>query len=404
MKKGSDRQTGDEYQIVVARNFEEIEAIRPIWEQMQRDELHPAPNADIDNYLSVVGSIKDSVQPYVMIISRNNEPKAMVIGRIGRQVIPCNVGYTSIINISLRCLTVVYRGILGCPDTETCSVLIKELMRMLGRGQANVVFFNHLPIDSEIYNLARSTTSLFCRDHFPAQRLHWKCSLPDSYEEFLRSLSKNTRHNIRRYQNRLVSKYGDRLKVKCFTEDSQIDQLFKDTVEVAEKTYQHSLGSTFVDDAGTRNRVKLFIDRKSLASYVLYIDDKPCAFWNGARYGKTFFTWTTGYDPSFQNDRLGLILLVRLIEALCKDQNVDVIDFGFGDAQYKQNLCDISWAEATTYIFAPRLYPTVVNALRNSTMAVALALKFILNKFSAVGWIKRKWRGLLRPKSSAGRI
>jgi hypothetical protein len=404
MKKESDKQFSDEWKIIVARNVEEIEAIRSIWEQMQRDELNPAPNADINNYLSVVDSMKDSVEPYVMIIHRNDEPKAMVIGRIGRQVIPCNVGYTSILNISLRCLTVVYRGILGRPNTETCSVLIEELMRMLGRGQADVVLFSHLPIDSEIYNLARSATSLFCRDHFPARLLHWKTSLPGSYEEFLRSLSKNTRHNVRRYQNRLVSKYGDRLSVKCFTEDSQIDQLFKDTVEVAEKTYQHGLGSTFVDDAGTRNRVKLFVDRKLLAAYVLYIDDKPCAFWNGARYGKTFFTWTTGYDPSFQNDRLGLILLVRFIEALCKDQNVDVIDFGFGDAQYKQNFCNISWAEATTYIFAPRLYPTVVNALRNFTMAVGLGLKYILNKFSAVGWIKRRWRNLLRPKSSAGRV
>ena len=404
MRKESDMQFSNEWETIVARSIEEIEAIRPIWEQMQRDELHPALNADIDNYLSVVGSIKDLVQPYVMIISRNNEPKAMVIGRLEKQVIPCNVGYTSIINITLRCLTVVYRGILGRPNTETCSVLIKELMQVLGRGQADVLLFNHLPIDTEIHNLINSATSLFCRDHFPARHLHWKSSLPGSYEEFLHSLSKNTRHNIRRYQNRLVRKYGDRLKVKCFTEDSQIDQLFKDTVEVAEKTYQHGLGSTFVDDASTRNRVKLFVDRKSLAAYVLYIDDKPCAFWNGARYGKTFFTWTTGYDPSFHNDRLGLVLLIRLFEALCKDQNVDQIDFGFGDAQYKQNLCNISWTEATIYIFAPRLHPIVVNALRNSTTAVGLALKYILNKFSAVGWIKRRWRNLLQSKNPALRV
>ena len=49
------------------------------------------------------------------------------------------------------------------------------------------------------------------------------------------------------------------------------------------------------------------------------IDDKPCAFWNGTRYGKTFFTWTTGYDPAFNDDRLGLFLLVKLVEALCVD-------------------------------------------------------------------------------------
>ena len=51
--------------IVTATNFEEIEAIRPVWEQMQRDEPHPVPNADIDRYLSVVKTSGDDVRPYV---------------------------------------------------------------------------------------------------------------------------------------------------------------------------------------------------------------------------------------------------------------------------------------------------------------------------------------------------
>jgi hypothetical protein len=46
------------------------------------------------------------------------------------------------------------------------------------------------------------------------------------------------------------------------------------------------------------------------------------------------------------------------------------------------------------------LYPIFVNALRSSTMAVDTFLKYVVNKFGAVGWIKRKWRGLLRPKST----
>ena len=33
-------------EIITATNFDEIEAIRPIWEQMQREEPNPIPNAD----------------------------------------------------------------------------------------------------------------------------------------------------------------------------------------------------------------------------------------------------------------------------------------------------------------------------------------------------------------------
>ena len=40
--------------IKVARNLEEVESIRPIWEEMQRKEYHPVVNADIDRYLPVI--------------------------------------------------------------------------------------------------------------------------------------------------------------------------------------------------------------------------------------------------------------------------------------------------------------------------------------------------------------
>ncbi|GAF75893.1 unnamed protein product, partial [marine sediment metagenome] len=55
--------------------------------------------------------------------------------------------------------------------------------------------------------------------------------------------------------------------------------------------------------------------------------------------------------------------MAKMFEALCLEKNVDAIDFGFGDAQYKESFSDVSWMEASVYIFAPRLYPLVVNAL-----------------------------------------
>jgi hypothetical protein len=386
-------------EIIIVKSFEEIETIRQIWEQMQHNESKPALNADIDHYLSVVESLEKQVQPYVMVLYHNSDPKAMIIGRIEKQQITCRMGYTTIFKPSLRCLSVVYGGILGESSEHISSRLVRELLDTLRRGSADVVFLNHLDIKSCIYRLSRTMPCFLCRDYFPVKHLHWKSSVSGSYEEFLRRLSKNTRHNIRRYQSRLVSKYGDRLRVKCFTEDSQIDQLFKDTMEVAEKTYQYGLGSTFVEDTCTRNLVKLFIDRKLLAAYVLYIDDKPAAFWNGIRYGRTFFTWTTGYDPSFQNDRLGLVLLVMLIEELYKDKNVDIIDFGFGDAQYKRNFCDTCLAEANTYIFAPRFYPIIINVLRSSVRNVNTGLQFVVQTIGSLDWIKRQWRNLLQAKN-----
>ena len=64
-------QFSGDYEIITARNFEEIEAIRPIWEQMQCGESRPVPNADIDRYLSVVKTSDDDLQPNVMLLKHD---------------------------------------------------------------------------------------------------------------------------------------------------------------------------------------------------------------------------------------------------------------------------------------------------------------------------------------------
>ena len=319
MRKVSERLSGGEREIVVARTLEEVEALGSIWNEMHQSESQPTLDAQIDRYLAVVNASGDEVRPYVLIFGNTSHPEAMIIGRTENHRLPIRLGYKTLLRPTLKCLNIVYGGILGQPTSATCFLVAGDLLKRLRNGEFDMVNFNHLRTDTSFYQAVREVPGLLTRDYFPVKEPHWKTSLPDSYEKFLSSRSKNTRHNIRRYVNRLSSKYGARLRIEYFSNEAQVDQLFKSTVEVAQKTYQHNLGGTFVDNVMMRGQVRLFVDRKLFKAYVLYIDDKPCAFWNGTRYGKTFFTWTTGYDPAFNDDRLGLFLLVKLVEALCVD-------------------------------------------------------------------------------------
>lgn len=388
--------TNDHWQSSVARSVEEVKAIRPIWQEMQHNQPHPIPNSDIDRYLSILESQKEQMQPYIILFRQKGKPVAIVVARLENHQLKCKIGYKVVLNPSLRCLTVVYGGVLGNLNENTCAMVIKHLQSVLRIGEADMVFFNQLKTDAPMYRTARKIPTLCCRSHFPVLNAHWKAFLPNSFEEFLHSRSKNTRHNIRRYSKRLVCKYSERLSIKCFTAANQIDQLFKDTVEVAEKTYQHGLAMAFVDDIKTRRLINFFVDHKWLIAYLLYIDGKPCAFWHGIRYGKTFFTLVTGYDPAYYNDRLGLFLLVKMCEALCLKENVDAIDFGFGDAQYKESFCDVSWMEASVYIFAPRLYPVTVNLLHSAAAGLFLGLNRLTDKAGFTRWLKRHWRNSLQ--------
>ncbi len=57
---------------------------------------------------------------------------------------------------------------------------------------------------------------------------------------------------------------------------------------------------------------------------------------------------------------------------------------------------DEQWQEDLFYIFAPRPYPIFINMVRTSTMGLNTSLEHIVNRLGLTGWIKRRWRDLLR--------
>lgn len=216
MKTELEAKTCDVWEVKIAKSIEEIEAVREIWEQMQRAESMPALNSDIDHYLSVLESLEEEIQPYVIVLYNNDNPKAMVIGRIERQQITCRVGYTTIFKPSLRCLSVVYGGILGQPSEQVSSRLVQELIDTLKQENVDVVFLNHLRIDSHIHRLSRAMTHFLCRDHFQVVEDHWQTYLPDTAEEFYSSIKRRRKKEWKRLSRRLEDVTGEPLKLECY--------------------------------------------------------------------------------------------------------------------------------------------------------------------------------------------
>jgi CelD/BcsL family acetyltransferase involved in cellulose biosynthesis len=80
----------------------------------------------------------------------------------------------------------------------------------------------------------------------------------------------------------------------------------------------------------------------------LYAGETPVAAHFGLRAGELMTYWFPAYDPAFRVYSPGLMLTVRLTEALAAD-DVSLIDFGKGKMQYKESLKtgDLLVAEGT---------------------------------------------------------
>ena len=399
MGKESVIQSSGELEIVVVKSFEEIEAIRPIWEQMQAAEPYPEINADIDWYLSVVKTRAKDVKPYIMLIKQHGILVSMVIGQLQNTRIKCNLGRMTLFKPLLRELAVVYGGVLGNLTDEIRSLLIEELMNVLRRGEVDVVIFNHLKTDSPMYRSVRKIPGLLTRGYLPKTEIHWFTAMPADMEDFYKSLSPKHRSNLRRYIRNLEKSYPGQLKIVTYTKDHEVEEAIAAASEISATTYQHAFGHGIVNCHSTRELLKQAAKKGWLRLHILYINEKPAAFHTIFKYGRICFGYVMGFDPKWKRFCIGTILFLKIMEKLCADPTVQYFDFGIGDAEYKQHYGNGQWPEASALIVAPRPFPLFVNLIRSSTLAMSMFAQYVIASLGIHNLVQRyRRKRILRKK------
>jgi CelD/BcsL family acetyltransferase involved in cellulose biosynthesis len=381
--------------MVVARTVEELEPLRDAWRRLQG--RHFATDPDL--FPTILEWQPQAVRPHVILLERDGEPRVLVVARVEDIRLPTKLGYKALWSPRVRSLTVVYRGVLGEPTEAEAQILLAELRRSLADGEADVLRLRNLEIGSTFHRLGMSEPPAVLRERASLATAHWEQELPGSFDEFLRSLSKSTRESAKRYPKRLVKQFGDRLSVEIYRDVADIERIFADTSAVAEKTYQQGLGVAFAQTELQRRMTGLLMERGWFRAYVLYLDGDPIAFWQGHAYNGMFSTGVPGYDPAYADLRVGTFVLLRLIEDLCEDPEIDTLDYGFGDAEYKRRFGTRSWQEHDVHVYAPTAKGIGTNAVRSSLLGLVGLARRGLERNDALGRIKRGWRDKLSQPS-----
>ena len=381
---------GEKIEIRIARSLSEVSALRDAWGKMCID-----PNADIDFYQAIVESRTEVLRPHVIVLKMDGVVHSILAGRLEQKEFDAQLGYKKVRLASVRCLTLIHGGLLG-EETENCVAgLVESVQKSLSNHEADVAWFYGLDINSPFYDAARKAGSFFTRDYFPGHIKRWKLRLPLNYEELYRGLSSNTKHNLKRYSKRLRENFGDQLLIRSFRDLRDLEWVLADTEVVAAKSYHRGLGVGFIYNEETRRTVTLAAGQGRLRAHILYVAGKPCAFWNGVLYGRTFFTATTAYDPELRDCRPGTFLLQKMLEDLCSERVADEVDFGFGDAQYKRDWCQQEQILTSFFLFAPTLNGAYLNCVRTPIIGAANGARRILTRTGALQKIKRDWRARL---------
>ena len=380
--------------ITVARTTDEVEALRDAWRELQSDEL----TSDLDYHLGVIAASERAERPHVVLLEEGGSPRALAVGRIERLPLPCKVGYRTIMAPTVRSLTVVYEGLLGEIDETVAGLLLESLRGEVAGGGADVLLFRNLRLESPVYRLATSLPSFVERQHVAPRVVCRELTLPESYDAFLRSLSRSTREGIRRYEKRFLKEFDGRVDVVSYRGAADLDRVFADLEHVAARAWQRGLGVGLRDDVEHRDRLRRSMERGWFRAWVVSVDSTPVAFWQGDAYRGRFRSGIPGYDPEYADHRVGSFVLQRAIADLCADPDVRVIDFGFGDAEYKRRVADRSWEVGDVVVYARRPRPVAINLTRSLVLRGADLAQRAAAKAGLDASVKRGWRQRLRPK------
>jgi CelD/BcsL family acetyltransferase involved in cellulose biosynthesis len=383
--------------VTVATSLEALPALRTDWLAVRTRCPRPTPGADPDRFGAALETMRGEADPYVAIFYVDGEPRGAIVGHILRRAITCALGYIRLRTPKLRCLDVVYGGLMADEACLPAERLVSHLREYLEGGHVDLVFVDHVRVDGSFYAAlvaAGAVATDLCR--------HWYFDLvPGSYPDTIAGFSKKHRQNMRR-ADRLVAKHfrGD-VQLRRFTRPEEVAEFTRGAGELNSHTYQAALGIGFTDSPLWRSVLGIEAERGRMRCYWLQCEGRPIAFHAGVLYGQTFFLERIAFLPDFAKLSPGSVLHVRVIQDLCA-AGATKLDYGVGHALYKEIYGTDYWDESNLCLYGRGLKTRISRGMQT---AMRRANEIALTVARATGVerrLRRAWRKTMGRTSGDG--
>ena len=235
-------------------------------------------------------------------------------------------------NITLPSRRVLENCLVGDNSPESLNCFISSLAALLDGGETDSVLFQDLdvtsPLREALVTVAKQRRLVVCYPSSPVSR--WWIRFPEKPEEYWSQFSKKTRYNFR-YR----AKHLDHT-VRCVSRVEEIPAFVEAVRTVEQRTWQFRRLGMISD---VQQKLELWGQWASMGafrSYLMEQDGRPVAFAIGCQWKDRYTYVETGYDPEYAAKSPGQVLLYRILEDMIARNPPRLLDFGFGDSEYKR--------------------------------------------------------------------
>ena len=370
-------------------------AIRHEWEKLQ---YHP--NSDLDHCLLVCRLRSEVLHPWALSVWNGDNCRAIVAGRLERNHFRPRLGYANLPGVPTTVLTIMHEGILGELDDEASQAVIGALFQTLQHRQADVVNMHALPESfTGLWDALRARSGQTLGVASPAWATHRTMTLSKEPGFLLKSMRSKHRSWVKRKERELSEAFPNDLKWSWHKNITDLPDIRNRMETVARATYQRGLNAGFVDNEETRERLALYATRGQTRVSLLEIGGVPKAFWLGTIYRGVFHSGATGYTPDMRQFEVGTAMFLRLTDELAAE-GIERLDFGLGDADYKERFGDQSRREADVQLFGRTARGRMLQAYLGGTETFNRVARRTAQRLGVFARIKQAWRARLRNRQA----
>lgn len=348
--------------VQVAESLPAVVALRPIWRKWTY-----SLNTDLDYYLDNLNTDSTILHPYVITVSQKGIPQAMLVGQVRKCRVSTIVSSVHIRGPKAKVLEVITGGRMGRQSAAIDKVLVLQLRNALRDAGVDLLCFQRLPLQSELFREIQEVPGLLGR--VPHVFCYSVVPLTAPEGKRARALSGKNRREVRRKTRILERAFPGKTRFQCFSGSVELGTGLRDAAAVRLTTWQHHLDGCAPDTWNGRDNLALCARRGWLRIFVMYVDDSPVAFLIGQHCHQTFYCQHAGYRPDFGRYSVGSLLTAWAFESLAA-AGVEQADLGEGGQEHNRRLGCRFYEEGTVHLYSPTLRGLCVSLFFAAAQAV----------------------------------
>ena len=239
---------------------------------------------------------------------------------------------------------------------EVCSDYLDFILDRGGKEEAFMVILDYIESHSGLwdyvllsdiwesswsFNRIKESLATRARDYYlPEVKECPYIALPDSFDAYIKRLSRNSRNNLMRKTRKLQKKY-EAVFSECNVPD--VETAMEDLFELHKKRREMLRKES---DFITKRMMAFHMDisrtlhRKGIVRvYCMRINGVPASMLYGFTYNKKFFYYQAGMDPQYEKLSVGMVLMGYCIKD-CIEKGLVEFDFLRGREAYKYRWTD----------------------------------------------------------------